>query len=242
MYRFAGGWRGIHRLADGDLEIQRPSGGIRVDIAGVEAPQNIRDLVEIGTVQLAEVRAKEFAFTCHDHRERHRVELEPRLLGHGHGIHLANQDRVVEPGRFCILLHFVHDVHGDADDQDAVIALFGLKLLERRHGAHQVAQKLSSRWRPSNSSKSRISPSSPASENEGCELTSSVVSVAGTYSFTDGAMRADMNNAPAMRPSSATPNIRRTFDTLITLYSVLAVTVDAENALPTCSANAFAFM
>jgi len=133
------------------------AGACLVDFAVVEHRQHPHDVLEMRVDDLADVRADEFAISGNDHREWHTNKFDTRCLGHGHGIFLPYEDRVIELGLFGVRGNLVRKVNRDANYDKAVLALLILeglsKGISRRQGAHHVAQKFSRRCFPSHSEK-----------------------------------------------------------------------------------------
>ena len=86
-------------------------------------------------MEFAKVGAEEFAVAGDDHREGHADEFDSRGFGHGHGVLLSGQDRVIEFGFFGVVSDEVGEVDGNADDLEAVVAVLRLEGLEQRNFA-----------------------------------------------------------------------------------------------------------
>ena len=63
------------------------------------------------------------------------MKLQSRLFRDCHGVHLAHEDRVIEFRGVGVLLHFFHDIDGNAYDEYAVVTLLGLEFLQERYFA-----------------------------------------------------------------------------------------------------------
>ena len=59
------------------LQFEGFAGGVGVDLARVQSREHLADLVEIGAMQFAEMGVQVFTIRCDDHREGHRVKLQP---------------------------------------------------------------------------------------------------------------------------------------------------------------------
>ncbi len=65
----------IIAIAQPRLKFEGFAGGVGVDLAGVEAGEDVTDLVEVRAMQFTEVGVQELAIGRDDHREGHRVKL-----------------------------------------------------------------------------------------------------------------------------------------------------------------------
>ena len=142
--------------------LQQGDGGARfvlADFVPVEPGQDVDEVVEVTLVQFAEIGAEQFAVAGHDHREWHADELDARRFGHGHGILLAGENRVVEFGFLGILGHEVREIDGDADDLETIVTraagILGIaidkagssEIAKRSRGTPRIANRLLRRVR-----------------------------------------------------------------------------------------------